>query len=55
MALLDGETTPIDRAKIDRHLLSCRHCASEIETLRSLADRLAQFSRATVPLMYGRR
>jgi anti-sigma factor RsiW len=48
MALLDGERAPIDRAEIDRHVVSCRRCASEIETLRSLAERLAPISRATV-------
>jgi anti-sigma factor RsiW len=48
MALLDGERVPIDRAEIDRHVLSCRRCASEIETLRSLAERLAPMSRVTV-------
>ena len=48
MALMDGETAPIDRAVIDAHMLTCRHCASEIETLRSLAERLAPVSRATV-------
>jgi anti-sigma factor RsiW len=48
MASMDGEAAPIDRAGIDAHLLTCRHCASEIETLRSLADTLAHFSRAAV-------
>ena len=47
MALLDGERAPIDRAEIDRHVLSCRRCASEIETLRLLAERLAPMSRVT--------
>jgi anti-sigma factor RsiW len=48
MALMDGEAAPIDRAEIDRHLLTCRRCASEIETLRLLAQRLAPVSRAAV-------
>ena len=47
MALLDGERAPIDRAEIDRHVLSCRRCASEIETLRLLAERLGPMSRVT--------
>jgi anti-sigma factor RsiW len=48
MAWMDGEAAPIDRAEIDVHILTCRHCASEIETLRSLAERLAPVSRAAV-------
>lgn len=48
MALMDGETPPVDRAEIDAHMLTCRRCASEIETLRSLADRLAPVRRAAV-------
>ena len=48
MALMDGEAAAIDRAEIDRHLLTCRRCASEIETLRALAERLAPVSRAAV-------
>jgi anti-sigma factor RsiW len=48
MAWMDGEVAPIDRAEIDVHMLSCRHCASEIAMLRSLAERLAPVSRATV-------
>jgi len=48
MALMDGEAAPIGRAEIDRHLLTCRRCASEIETLRSLAERLAPISRTAV-------
>ena len=46
MALMDGEAAPIDRAEIDIHLLTCRRCASEIETLRSLAETLVPFRRA---------
>jgi anti-sigma factor RsiW len=48
MALMDGETAPIDPAEIDVHILTCRRCASEIERLRSLAERLAPFNRAAV-------
>jgi anti-sigma factor RsiW len=48
MAWMDGETAPIDRAEIDVHILTCRHCASEIDALRSLAERLAPVSRAVV-------
>lgn len=48
MALMDGETTPIDRGVIDAHILTCRHCASEIEALRSLAERLTPINRAAV-------
>ena len=48
MALMDGEAPPIDRAEIDAHMLTCRRCASEIETLRSLAERLAPINRALV-------
>jgi anti-sigma factor RsiW len=48
MAWMDGEAAPIDRAEIDVHILTCRHCASDIETLRSLAERLAPVSRAAV-------
>ena len=48
MALMDGEAAAIDRAEIDRHLLTCRRCASEIETLRALAERLAPVGRAAV-------
>ncbi len=48
MALMDGETPPVDRAEIDAHMLTCRRCASEIETLRSLADRLAPVRHAAV-------
>jgi anti-sigma factor RsiW len=48
MALMDGEAAPIDRAEIDLHMLTCRRCATEIETLRSLAERLAPVSRAAV-------
>lgn len=48
MAWMDGEVGPIDRAEIDAHLLTCRHCASEIEALRLLAERLAPVSRAAV-------
>jgi anti-sigma factor RsiW len=48
MALMDGEAAPIDRAEIDRHLLTCQRCASEIEALRSLAARLEPLSRTTV-------
>jgi anti-sigma factor RsiW len=48
MAWMDGEAAPIDRAEIDRHLLSCRRCASQIEMLRLLAETLAPLSRAAV-------
>jgi anti-sigma factor RsiW len=48
MAWMDGEVGPIDRAEIDAHVLTCRHCASEIEALRLLAARLAPVSRAAV-------
>jgi anti-sigma factor RsiW len=48
MALMDGETAPLDRAEIDVHILTCRRCASEIERLHSLAERLAAFKRAAV-------
>lgn len=48
MALMDGETAPIDRDQIDAHMLTCRHCASEIEALRSLAERLTTVNRAVV-------
>ena len=48
MALMDGETAPLDRAEIDAHLLTCHRCASEIERLQSLAERLAPFNRAAV-------
>jgi anti-sigma factor RsiW len=49
MAWMDGEVGPIDRAEIDAHMLTCRHCASEIAALRLLAERLAPISRAAVP------
>jgi anti-sigma factor RsiW len=48
MAWLDGESAPIDRAEIDRHILTCRQCASQIEALRLVAERLAPLSRAAV-------
>lgn len=48
MALLDGETAPIDRAGIDAHVLTCRRCALEIDALRALARELASVNRATV-------
>jgi anti-sigma factor RsiW len=48
MAWMDDEAAPIDRAEIDVHILTCRHCATEIETLRALAERLAPLSRAAV-------
>jgi anti-sigma factor RsiW len=48
MALMDGEAPLVDRAEIDRHLLTCRRCALEIETLRSLSERLAPMSRMAV-------
>ena len=48
MALMDGETAPIDRAEIDVHIRTCHHCASEIQMLRSLAKRLSAVSRAAV-------
>jgi anti-sigma factor RsiW len=48
MALIDGEEAPIDRAGIDRHVLTCQHCASEIQALRELAETLAPISRAAV-------
>jgi anti-sigma factor RsiW len=48
MAWMDGEAAPIDRAEIDVHILTCRHCATEIEALRALAERLAPLSRAAV-------
>jgi anti-sigma factor RsiW len=48
MALMDGEAAPINRAEIDRHLRTCPRCASEIETLRSLAERLSPLSRTTI-------
>jgi anti-sigma factor RsiW len=48
MAWMDGEVAPIDRAEIDVHMLTCRHCASEIAALRLLAERLAPLSRAAV-------
>lgn len=46
MAWMDGEVAPIDRAEIDAHMLTCRHCAAEIETLRRLSETLAPVSRA---------
>ena len=48
MALMDGEAVPIDRAEIDAHVLTCRRCASELEALRSLAERLAPIRRSAV-------
>ena len=48
MAWMDGETAPIGRDEIDAHILTCRHCASEIEALRSLAERLTLVNRAAV-------
>lgn len=48
MAWMDGEVGPIDRDEIDAHMLNCRHCASEIDALRLLAERLAPVSRAAV-------
>lgn len=48
MAWMDGEVAPIERAEIDAHMLTCRHCASEIAALRLLAERLAPVSRAAV-------
>ena len=48
MALMDGETAPIDRAEIDVHIRTCHHCASEIQMLRSLAKRLSAVSRGAV-------
>lgn len=48
MALMDSEAAPIERAEVDRHMLTCGHCASEIEALRSLRERLAPVSRAPV-------
>ena len=48
MAWMDGETAPIDRDEIDAHILTCRHCASEIEALRTLAERLTPINRAVV-------
>lgn len=48
MAWMDGEVAPIDRAEIDAHVLTCRHCASEIAALRLLVERLAPVSRAGV-------
>jgi anti-sigma factor RsiW len=46
MAWMDGEAAPIDRDEIDAHILTCRHCASEIEALRLLAERLTTVNRA---------
>jgi anti-sigma factor RsiW len=48
MAWMDGEAAPIDRAEIDVHILTCRHCASEIATLRLVAERLAPVGRSAV-------
>lgn len=48
MVWMDGETAPIARAEIDEHIRTCHHCASEIDTLRSLAKRLSAVSRAAV-------
>ena len=48
MALMDGEAAPLDRADIDAHILTCRGCASEIDALRSLTERLAPASRKAV-------
>jgi hypothetical protein len=48
MASMDGEAALIDHAEIDAHILTCRHCASEIAALRLVAERLAPVSRAAV-------
>lgn len=48
MAWMDGEAAPIDRAEMDVHVLTCHHCASQIEMLRSIAEKLAPVSRAPV-------
>jgi anti-sigma factor RsiW len=48
MAWMDGESAPIDRAEIERHILTCRQCALQIEALRLAAERLAPLSRAPV-------
>ena len=53
MAWMDGEAAPIDRAEIDVHILTCRHCASEIEMLRSIAEKLVPVSRAAVTADVG--
>ena len=45
---MDGETAPIDRAEIEVHIRTCDHCTSEIEMLRSLAERLSPVTRAAV-------
>jgi anti-sigma factor RsiW len=48
MALMDGESGPIDRVEIDAHILTCRQCASDIDALRALTERLAPLGRAAV-------
>jgi hypothetical protein len=48
MALMDGESAPVDPAEIDRHVRTCRRCASEMAALRSLAGTLAPMRRAAV-------
>jgi anti-sigma factor RsiW len=48
MAWMDGEPGAIDRDEIDAHMLTCRHCASEIDALRALTERLEPVRRAAV-------
>ncbi len=48
-AYIDGEVTPDEVARVERHLPGCRRCAEELESLRWTVNLLREAPLVTVP------
>lgn len=46
----DGETTPDERAEVERHLAGCPECARDLASMKDLSAALEPLGRATAPM-----
>ena len=46
----DGETTPAERAEVERHLGTCPECARDLDSMKRLSGALKPLSKATAPM-----
>src|SRR5690349_10782526 len=53
-AYLDGETTPAERAQVERHLAACVECARVLAEYRQIGGNIREMSRPQPPLTLHR-
>jgi hypothetical protein len=46
----DGETTPSERAEVERHLATCPECARDLASMKDLSASLKPLARASAPI-----